>query len=386
MKRHLIITIGILIILFVLGMWVYLLVYGTPQKTSEVFANLGFIAPSEIVPVFVEPVVIDENTSQLSLGGARLEQLTTRAVAGSAFASTTKPLLWYVEQGTGYIFEIDLDTGIETQISLTTIPQAAEAVFSPKAVAITSYEGYVRKVIAGLFTKDGSEIDFVKLPSGANDVVFDDEDTLQYTLTKDGQTIGYSFDIEDLSSSELFRVGIPDLKTRWGFPLTEIFVSTKPSKLMEGNTYKVSKNKLIPVTPSRYGLTSFMNDLYIVAAHVEQENYVTESIHNGVTARQGLLMISEKCVLSQISAQQTWCAAPAAVQNGDYLEDWYKGKIVSKDYLWRTSLDNQTSTLVADLAELSGKMIDVMNISLNAHEDLLLITNKTDRTLWIYRI
>lgn len=386
MKRPLIITIGILIILFVLGMWVYLLMYGTPQKTSEVFANLGFIAPSEIVPEFVEPVVIDENTSQLSLGGARFEQLTTRAVAGSAFASSTKPLLWYVEQGTGHIFEIDLDTGIETQISLTTIPQAAEAIFSREAVAITSYDGYLRKVVAGLFTDDGTEIDFVKLPTGASDVVFDDDDTLQFTLTKDGQTIGYSFDIETLNTLEVFRVGIPDLKTQWGYPLPEIFVSTKPSKLMEGYTYKVSKNKLIPVTPSQYGLTSFMNDLYIVTAHVEQESYVTESIHNGVVTKQAPLMIPEKCILSQISAQQTWCASPIDIQNSDYLEDWYKGKIISEDHLWKTSLENQNSTLVADLAELSGKTIDVMDIQLNVQEDLLLITNKIDRTLWIYRI
>jgi hypothetical protein len=365
-------------------MWVYLLVYGTPEKTSEVFANLGFIAPSEITPTFVEPVVINENTSQLSIGGARFEQLTTRAVAGSAFASTTK--LWYVEQGTGHIFEIDLETGLETQISLTTIPQAAEAVFSPEAVAITSYDGYSRKVVAGFFTNDGTEIDFVKLPTGANDVVFDDEKTLLFTLTKDGQTIGYSFDIRSLTSTELFRVGIQDLKTQWGFPLTETFVSTKPSKLMEGYTYRVSKNKLSPVTPSEYGLTSFMNDLYIVTARVEQDSYISESTHSGVTTKLGLLMIPEKCVFSQISAQQTWCASPVGVQSSDYLEDWYKGKALSKDYLWQTSLEQQNSTLVADLTELSGKVIDVMDISINESEDSLLITNKSDRTLWIYRI
>ena len=42
MNRALVITVGIVIIIIVLGVWVYLMLFGTPEKTGDVFTNLGF--------------------------------------------------------------------------------------------------------------------------------------------------------------------------------------------------------------------------------------------------------------------------------------------------------------------------------------------------------
>lgn len=386
MKRPLIITIGITVILFVLGMWVYLLAYGSPSEPQEVFANLGFTTGGTAgTGSTVLPTTDEEGTAQLAIGNAELEQLTTRAVAGFAFASTGEKI-WYAEQGTGYIFEIDLNSGIETQISRTTIPKTIEAVFSPEAVAITAFEGDSRRVIVGMFTGDDSEIEFSKLPLGAENVAFKDEDTLYYTLTSGGATVGRIYEIPNLATSQAFTIQIPDLQVHWGFLFDDIFVQAKPTQHFEGSLYKLSSNTLSPASFAAYGLASFMNEDYIVNSFIAEGKYISEATYENKQIRQPLLMLPEKCAFSSLSNGVSWCASPLAISDGQYLEDWYKGKISSQDYLWRTDLQDKKSSVIADLSKLAGKTIDVADIAIHDGDDLILLSNKLDQTLWLYRI
>lgn len=97
-------------------------------------------------------------------------------------------------------------------------------------------------------------------------------------------------------------------------------------------------------------------------------------------------MLPDKCVFSSISARYTFCASPSGTVQGDDLENWYKGALSFNDLLWKTDLDKQSSQALSDLSNLAGRTIDVLDIAINGPEDLLLITNKIDQTLWIYRL
>ena len=48
MKKSLIIIIGSLVILLVTGIWVYLLLFDTPESREKIFANLGINTPNQL--------------------------------------------------------------------------------------------------------------------------------------------------------------------------------------------------------------------------------------------------------------------------------------------------------------------------------------------------
>ena len=56
MNKPLIFTIAITVVLLIAGIWVYLMLFGSPQNTGEVFTNLGFQPNNQ--PVVAQPPLI----------------------------------------------------------------------------------------------------------------------------------------------------------------------------------------------------------------------------------------------------------------------------------------------------------------------------------------
>lgn len=387
MKRSLIITIGIVIILLIFSMWVYLFLYGAPKATTDVFTNLGVLPKGDKSVRIVDANTSALKDSQLALGGSALQQLTTRAVAGFGFASSSPDTLKYVERGTGHVYEINVTSGKEEQVSVTTFPHASEAVFSPDttSVALTSYEGYRKNVSVGTILKNTTSIELIKLPLGTENIAFVNETTLYFTHTEAGKTIGSMFNIHTQAQSILFTINLTDVEVLWGNGLKAIYVLPKPSHGLESALYVVNKGALTPVTSSEFGLTAFTNDTYTIASNIRNNTYSTQSLKNSITAQQGILMLKEKCVFDRTEDGVVWCASPLAPAKPTYIEDWYKGITTSEDYLWHTDLSSESSELKGDIPKLSGKTLDVTGMTINNNGKVLLFENKIDQSLWIYR-
>lgn len=389
MNRPLIITIGIVIILLVAGVWAYLLIFGSPKQAGEVFTNLGLLSPQGEATIVPADGTQNEQT-QLAIGGERLEQLTTRPVAG--FVATSTPqgdLILYVERGTGHVYEVNVTTQTETQRAITTFPQASEAVFSPlgTALAITTFsqEG-AQTAVSFLATTSHQELSPKNLPVHAENIAFADEQTVRFTLEEEGETTGYAYDLEAGTRTTLFSIPFVDVMLRWNAPLEHIYAYTKPSKLLEGYAYELSGDALLPVPHTGYGLTALFNDEYQVVSTIEDEQFSTVALQDARRTPQALFMIPEKCTFTSSISSEIWCAAPLDNTGEDFLEDWYKGIVLSEDYLWVTNLSEGSSALAADLQELSGKIIDVLDIAATPDGRQLLFINKTDRSLWVYRM
>lgn len=388
MQRPLIITIGIVIILFILGLWAYLLLFGAPKGASEVFTNLGVIPKTEESVKVVEPIASTTAEVQLSLTGAELQQLTTRAVAGYSFMSGDDTLLRYAERGTGHVYQIDLVRGIETQVSPTTIPQIVDAVFSKNAaaVAFTSFEGYEKVIsVAILPHDDQGETVVIKLPQGADNIAFKDDRTALFSITEGNKTKGYSYDLDKLTQREVFTADIGDAEVLWGENYSRIYIETKPTQYLQGYLYTISNNLLTPIVEGKKGLRSYIDDVNVLISYVTNNKYITSWIHDGTEIRQGMIMLKEKCAFNPRKENSVWCAAPLGVQSASYLENWYKGTLTSKDSLWLVDIGTQSSVLTADLSTLAGRTLDVTGITLNQGGSLLIFNNKIDQTLWLYR-
>lgn len=387
MNRAIIITIGIIIIILVLGVWVYLMFFGTPDNSKEVFANLGFeIAQQDTT---ITPPVNNQPLDTLVDTQSRdaLRQLTTRPIAGFTFASTSAgQTVRYIERGTGHMYEINLESGQEDMLSRTTIPQVSSAVFAPsgKTVALTSYNEYQSNVFVGTLADDVN-LSGITLQPDARNLSFSTDNEVLYTVATNGTTKGYTHNIQTLSQSEVFSMNYTNLDIAWGGGLDKTYLTTKPSRELEGFIYTTEDNTLTPATYSAYGLSALFTNDSILTTSIQDDSYISSVIDStGKTQNLPILALKEKCVFDTFSANYVWCAAPISEIPASFVENWYKGTVTSADNLWLVNTANQTAQLYANPENLVGRTIDVKNIDTNTTGDYLAFTNKIDHTLWLY--
>lgn len=387
MNRPLIITAGIVILLLVLGLWVYLMLFGTPDDSGEVFSNLGFEIASQ--PVTITPpeagTALPETT--VDTYGEKLRQLTTRPVAGFTFITqASSTLIHYVERGTGHIYEINLETGKETPLSRTTIPQTTEAVFSPSGstVALTTHTQYSTSVFVG---EVGEEVNLegIRLQPGATNISFASDEDILYTITENGNTTGYRHNIYTLSQTEQFSFNYANVDVAWGEGLDKTYLSTKPSHDLEGYIYSTKNDVLTPEIFSAYGLSALFSNDYIVTTYTQDGQYTSTAVSTTEEySSLPTLALKEKCVFDSFAPSYLWCAAPLSTNSPTFVEDWYKGKITAADNLWLIDIADSSATFYADFTELSGRTVDVKQLEIEQNGTALSFINKLDHTLWLY--
>lgn len=387
MNRALIITIGIIIIILVLGVWVYLMLFGTPEKSSEVFANLGFQIAQQDTTI-APPVVSDGlPDTTIDIQSDALRQLTTRPIAGFTFASTSLgQAVRYVERGTGHVYEINLETGIESQVSRTTVPQVTSAVFAPggNTVALSASSNYKTSVFVGTFG-DATNLVGIQLQPNAENISFASDSEVLYTVSSQNSTRGYIHNIDTLTQSERFTFNYANLDVSWGNGLNKTYLATKPAHDFEGFIYSTQNNILTPEMPSAYGLSGLITNNVILATFIQDRQYNSAVISsNGGVSKLPLLALKEKCVFDVFNENYLWCAAPLSDPGTTFVEDWYKGVATSVDHLWLINTSKGEAELYASPEALTGRIMDVSAISINTTGDSLLMTNKLDHTLWMY--
>ncbi|MAZ56307.1 hypothetical protein CL653_00755 [bacterium] len=384
MKKSLLVTIGISVFILIALVWLYLFLFGAPESSSDLFADLGFETSDQpITPVIVEE---GEDFSTIGAVNSPLRQLTVRPVAGfvaTSIASSTK--IRYAEQGTGHIYELDLETGQESRISGTTIPRVNEAVFSDRGeeVVLKSANGYSREVLAGRINNPGSDgsVQGFNLPPESQNWQFTDTG-LAYTLQSNSGTDGYLYNLSTNSQQTLFTV--PFLSIEVIFARDGNFVFNRHSPKLPGGLYKAEGFNLTPITTHHFGLSALHNQNWSIISYTTDRNMFSFAILNddGREYSLALNVIPEKCTFSSQNPNQIWCGAPIGDLSHQFQEDWYKGLLHSNDVFWLVDILAGSADLVANPSLLVGREIDVMN--LQEFGNNLIFINKNDNTLWIY--
>lgn len=385
MKRSLIITIGIVLILLVLGVWAYLLFFGTPKDGSDVFTNLGIEAvprPTSTMPVATTTETLPaEDQAALLSSDKPLRQLTLRSIAGFGFVEGT-PLLRYIERGTGYIYEVDLEKGTEARVSGTTIPRVVDGYFSPngESVVLVAETDGVETLYAGYLDDVEENVKYLELPEGATQPGFVDHDTLRYLSVTDIGSEGYELDLESGTSIRIFSVPLRDITMIWG---DELYFYNKPTRYYEGALYKIESN-LLPILPARLGFVGGVAGDNYISSHNEEGRLISEVHLAGEKelVKLAISYIPDKC--AAVRNTQLWCGAPLDLQHDVFLEEWYRGETQSKDSLWKINPVSGQAILVSDLLAESGRVVDVDRMVVNNSEQTPVFRNKIDNTLWIY--
>jgi hypothetical protein len=382
MNKVTLITLGIVLILLMGGLWGYLFLYGAPEKPKEVFSNLGIIGNTSKDRVrTIGEAQVPQNAQLLSLGGTTLEQITTRLVAG--FGTTNREgIVRYVEQGTGHIFEVDITSGLERQISRTTIAETVDALFSRDgtSVALITHEGSVKNTHVGRITDSGELSSVRKLPQNANDVLFEGETLLYYTTESSIGTQVRTLDFGNLEEATIATIPLSDIRVSSYNPL--IF-APKPSRGLFGALYSMKGASLSPLSPLYEELVGFTLSGTPLFTYTENDLALSGAVLENTVVAQSVPLIPEKC--TSYRDNQLWCAAPATI-SPTFVTDWYKGTRSFDDYLWLVDLKSAEAGLVANLSELARKRIDVDDIALDTDQKRLFLINKIDGYLWMYTL
>lgn len=395
MNRALFITVGILAIIIVFLVWLFLFLYGAPSDTREVFSDLGIVEPVERPVATSTPAETGSNAVVLNLADGALQQVTTNPVAGfgmttnSRTGTTTstesgKGILRFVERGTGYVFEINLNSGLQTQVTPTTLPNTVAAYFSPdleRVVVVTERSG--RQVtLVELPDNADSEASLTSLDAAAQNIQFIDDDTLTYTRNSFTETVGYTYTVGEQTVAERFRLSIPDA-TVLTTENNNVFAYPKPTASLAGALYEVESDGLLPASDMAPGLVPFIGGGIGVVNQVADGVYRTYRLPN--YTEQPITMLPEKCAASAATSSVI-CGAPEPSQSEAFVEEWYKGVVRSNDLLWNVDTASGEATSLMNPVEVTGRQIDVTQMNVSPNGGHALFVNKIDATLWLFSL
>lgn len=112
---------------------------------TDIFTNFSGLSSETPVEIFTPP---EEAPPTVDVATTKLKQLTTKPVIGfrDFQATTTEPkFVRYAEAGTGHIYQINLESGVEERLSNTTIINAGAAEFSPNGKYVAIRSGYTNQ-------------------------------------------------------------------------------------------------------------------------------------------------------------------------------------------------------------------------------------------------
>jgi len=374
------------IVLLVALTWGYLFIFGTPDSAKAVFARFGIVDTT---------VVVDENDTRIDTspvgadGEVRaLRQLTLRPVAGMQFSGEND--IRYVERGTGYVYEIDLVSGEETQITDTTFERIidAEVSVSGNRILLTheEEEGEEVRVSIGTIQKnDGgvSELSTLLLPRGAHNATFSDSGTEIYYLLPTGDTSeAHEYSLAEGEDRILFTIPFTAARVSWGSPH---YVYTTPTAELLGYVYEVgSDGSLTHVREGGFGLTALGYPNGVITS-TQRGGRVAGFAYEGADVYElPIEVYPEKCAVIHTRVSALLCGAPFVASTGDYPDAWYKGAISFEDQLWLVLVQEEEAALLADPQNDTGRSIDVQKIGVNEDGTQFLLINKNDNALWLF--
>lgn len=383
MKKTFFIIGGFVIILLIGIAWIYLFLFGAPENTDEIFAQFGIggNAPLSqgtggVIPTdsFVVTEEIQTNT---------LRQLTTRPIAGMTFIDENT--VRYMERGTGYIYDLPLNGGVEQQVSYTTNSKVTSAHFSSEGnrVIYETETATGQRVSVGAIGKgdDGTgTLTGATLLAGAHDARWNDDGvSLSYLLTTTGGSEGRTYHSIDQTDRVLFTIPLREARPIWG---STTYLYTTPSAFLQGYVYEVKNGELDYIREGAPGLTAFAYQGGFATTEDAAGGTISYAYQNNTRYQLPLALFPEKC--TSRGEGVLLCASPSDLGDIDYPDTWYKGVVSLSDLLWHIDISGKEARLISNPQTETGRMIDVQMIVAHETEDQYLLLNKNDMTLWLF--
>ena len=394
MKKQIFIIAGAIIVLVLILVWAYLLVFGTPKTTEDIYTDLGLRGEEDTSIVPPTPVEITPEVPLVQVTGEKLRQLTTKAIVGFREIETppgSDRMVYYVEKGTGHVYSINLKTGIEVRLSGTTIAQASEAEIATTGsfIVIASLGGNTKNksMYVGELNAAENSLDEILTEEVYDFALADTSNELLYTVPNEQSLMAYAYNITTDTKKTIFTVPFREATIRFGHTSTSShYIYPKTSYALSGFLYEAKGSTLTRLPVDGFGFSAIANkDVILYTAHdgVKPASYIYNR-SSKATEKLQTVLLPEKCDLAEVGTELV-CGSESITLPYEFPDEWYKGKLHFKDIIWSVTASSMTSTMLVDTFE-TAREIDVATLEVNYDKTGVYFINKNDNTLWMYEI
>lgn len=392
MKKIYLIIAGVAAIVILLGLWVYLLIYGTPKPVTAFFTDFSFTGESTETP---QPITQPAPDSQIDIATEKLRQLTVRPVSGFGEVVTegaNERFVYYSEAGTGHVYRINLVTGEETRISNVTIPNTTLAQFSQDGNFVALRSGYTNsnQKFTILNLTDTTNISTSEIDNKIVDFTWNDEGRLLYTTYRNNGLVGQAYNPTQMTTSDIFTVPFPSATIDWDTTANnEHYAYPKASAKLNGYLYSLSGGTIKRMAIEGFGLTALVNKDFAIftnqtSAGAPQSQAM--DLNDGAVRLLPGIADPSKCAFAETNRDTLYCAYTQNSYGPEFPDDWYKGTRSFSDQIWEINIRQRSASQLVNPESKSGRAIDVMSMVFSEESGALYFINKNDNTLWMYEI
>ncbi len=396
MKRSVIIVVSVVLVIALLAVWVYIMFFKNSNNDDE-FTNLEFTNGQE-------SIVIDNNTDDNNDDDEeevlvdvskkeRLRQLTLKPTAGyqevyNEESDTTN--VYWVESGTGHIFSINMETGSETRVSNTTVPSTRKGVITPdgRFFFIKSGSGVSSKLTIGEMNPlTGTSSIIGSIDDLVSDFTSTTDNTFLYGERAAGSVIVKHYVPQTGKTSIMFTIPFREANIDWGKTSSDKhFFYPKASSKLEGFAYQAEGGKMIRLPFEGKGFSFKSNPWTSIYSKQVSKEYSTFLFNLKEEKSTQLLfsIVPEKCVSTNISTTTFICTGEIKDYDSNMPDSWYRGSVVFNDRIWKINTTTGVIDIVVSPTKVSGRELDIINMSIDPTDSHLYFINKNDLTLWTY--
>jgi len=328
-----------------------------------------------------------------------LRQLWNDPVAGMAFGndengSTT---IRFIERATGHVYESRPETTKTDRLTNTTLPRIQEVIWpTPDRILIRylqnggdDIETFSAHIVLPQTQSTSTdevlgELRGQFLPLNITDMATNG-DEIFYLLRSGTGVRGIVSALDGSGASEVFTSSIRDWIPQWDNE-SQITLTTKASSDINGHMFflNTTNGSLTSIIQNSKGLTTRIDG-----------NVVLYSEHQGQVPRlfwyrqtdekikeAPISTLAEKCTFDPTDENIIFCAVPTNLSTGNLPDSWYQGVTHFNDEIWRINIETRQTELLVN----SDNNIDTIDLIVDKNAENLLFRNKTDNTLWLYRL
>lgn len=418
MKKNLLISSAVLsIILIIFLAWMFLF----RDKGAPAGEAVRDLLPFGSGEGFNAPGFFSEEDGEVAPGMndqgipvADLFRITDTPVAGiGVFTRGGQSVVRYVERATGHINEVILPSEALTALSRrkitnTTIPKVYEAHFSADGSSVllrflradtdvvenrslTLTPPPSTSTLASTSSPQATDelysISAANLRGDITDVAVGSGNTLFYALKDSGAIATSQFNGSSL------RTIFTSTFTNWSLRTinNSLVIQTKASAGAPGYAYTLNtvNGALAKILGPLNGLVVTPNNSgnRILYSHSGNENTIllAQNERGEIISELTPATIASKCVWSTNNTNLVICGVPTNLI-GQLPDSWYAGSTHFTDNIWLFNTNTQIANVLVEPKSSINMDIDIIKPTLSSNEDYLLFINKTDLSLWAFKL
>ena len=305
-------------------------------------------------------------------------------------STTQLPKLRFMEQGTGFIYNVEVRGNNIQKMTETTIPRALIALFDDTGTnvlvrLIKSNGETVATYLGSIINGSNGTLGALKgdfLPENIPDVISStDKKSFAYLLPTSTGVAGMTMKADGTNKKQVFSSSFSEWLLNW--TTKGLTVTTKASVSVTGYAYLVTPSGILQrlLQPERGLTTNSSPDGKTILYSLSSDSSISLHIYHvkdGSDLDTGLHTLPEKCTWAS-DGTTAYCGAPEIVSVGSYPDDWYQGTITFNDGIWKVDTNSNTTK---EINTGEGNGLDITNPSIDQSGNYFLFTNKKDSSLW----